>query len=154
MIGRTPTNSTVASADPSAESLLPNARVNMSLAIVWVSKLPLVITLTMSKTFITVTISVVTTTPIVGAIWGIVTFQNTWLSLAPSMRAASVSSVGTALIAAEKITVANPVWIQISTTISHMLLNGGSWMKLIGLASIAPVLGLVTNPPTPGPRKR
>ena len=70
------------------------------------------------------------------------------------MRAASVSSVGTVLIEAEKITVANPVWIQISTTISHMLLNGGSWMKLIGLASTAPVLGLMTNPPTPGPRKR
>ena len=42
------------------------------------------------------------------------------------MRAASTNSVGTALIADEKITMAKPVWIQISTTISHMLLYGWS----------------------------
>ena len=65
------------------------------------------------------------------------------------MRAASMNSVGTALIADEKITMANPVWIQISTTISHMLLNGGSWMKLIGLASTAPVVGVVDEPADP-----
>ena len=48
--------------------------------------------------------------------------QNVCDSVAPSMRAASTNSVGTALIADEKITMAKPVWIQISTTISHMLL--------------------------------
>ena len=29
-------------------------------------------------------------------------------------------------------TIAKPVWIQISTTISHMLLNGVSWMNSTG----------------------
>ena len=38
-------------------------------------------------------------------------------------------SVGTALIAADRMTIANPVWIQIRITISHMLLNGDSWTK-------------------------
>ena len=115
-------------------SLLQNAGVNIWLAITWVPKSPLVITLTMSKTFITTTISVVTTTPMVGAICGMVTLQNTWLSVAPSMRAASVSSLGTPLIAEEKITMAKPVWIQISTTISHMLLNGWSCDEHDGVA--------------------
>ena len=91
-----------------------------------VPKLPFVTTLTMSKTFITRTTSVVTTTPIVVPICGNVTRQNTWLSVAPSILAASISSVGTALIAADRITIAKPVWIQIRMTINQKLLYGVS----------------------------
>ena len=49
----------------------------MLLASTCVPKLPFVTTLTMSKTFITSTTVVVTTTPIVVPIWGSVTLQNT-----------------------------------------------------------------------------
>ena len=54
-----------------------------------------------------------------------------------------------ALIADEKITIANPVWIQMSTTISHMLLNGGSWTKSTGWPRSPRPSGLATNPPSP-----
>ena len=90
----------------------------------------------------------------VGAICGSVIRQNTCDSVAPSIFAASVSSVGTALIAAERITMANPVWTQISTTISHMLLNGASWTNSDwSRATTSPSLGR-TKPPRPGPRSR
>src|SRR6478752_3145759 len=92
----------------------------------------------MSKTFITVTNSAVITTPTVGAICGSVIFQNTCDSVAPSTLAASISSVGTALIAAERITIAKPTCTQISTTINHMLLNGGSCTNNTGLALVRP----------------
>ena len=120
----------------------------MSLASTWVPKLPLVTTLTMSNTFMTVTMSVVTTTPMVVAICGRVTRQKTCDVVAPSTRAASMISSGTALIAAEKITIAKPAWIQIRITISHMLLNGCSWMNPTGLAVNTPCLFLAI-PPTP-----
>ena len=87
-----------------------------------------------------------------GAIWGSVIRQNTCDSVAPSTLAASVSSVGTALIAADRITIANPVWTQISTTINHMLLNGPSWMNRTGLRLTTPLVS--TKPPRPGPRIR
>src|SRR6478735_12589821 len=103
----------------------------------------------MSKTFITVTNSAVTTTPMVGPICGNVIFQNTCDSVAPSTFAASISSVGTALIAAERITIAKPTCTQISTTISHMLLNGGSWTNNTGFALVSPLT--VVKPPRPGP---
>src|SRR6476660_3469480 len=99
----------------------------------------------MSKTFITVTNSAVTTTPMVGPICGNVIFQNTCESVAPSTFAASISSVGTPLIAAERITMANPVWTQISTTINHMLLNGPSWMNSTGWGFTTPLV--TTYPP-------
>ena len=57
------------------------------------------------------------------------TRQNTCESVAPSTFAASINSVGTALIAAERMTIENPVWIQMKITISNTLLNGGSWTK-------------------------
>ena len=44
--------------------------------------------------------------------------------MAPSIRAASSNSSGTALIAAEKITMAKPVCIQMSTTIIQKLFQG------------------------------
>src|SRR5262245_32123170 len=103
----------------------------------------------MSKTFITVTNRAVVTTPTVGAIDGNVIRQNTCDSVAPSTLAASVSSVGTALIAADRITIANPVWTQISTTISHMLLNGPSCTNRTGLG-----VPSALTPPRPGPRIR
>ncbi len=109
MIGRIATNKMTARADPTPKLNSEKALSYISLAITFVSKLPAVITLTMSNTFITVTISVVITTPIVGAICGIVTLQKLCDSVAPSTRAASSSSVGTALMAAENMTIANPV---------------------------------------------
>ena len=96
----------------------------------------------MSKTFITVTNRAVITTPMVGAICGNVIRQNTCDSVAPSTFAASVSSVGTALIAAERITIANPVWTQISTTINHMLLNGPSWTNSTGRGVTTPSVSM------------
>ena len=77
----------------------------------------------------------------VGAICGRVTFQKTCDSLAPSIRAASVNSVGTALIADEKITIANPTCSQMRTTISHMLLYGFSRMKSMVLGTTSPAVG-------------
>ena len=59
-------------------------------------------------------------------------------------------SSGTALIAAERMTMAKPVCIQIRITISHTLLNGDSWMKLTGLGTVSPS-SVTTNPPTPEP---
>ena len=103
------------------------------------AELPFVVTLTMSKTFMTVTINVVTTTPMVGAICGSVTRQKICDSVAPSILAASVSSVGTALIADERMTMAKPVWIQMRITISHMLLNGVSGRNRIVSGSTSPL---------------
>ena len=80
----------------------------------------------------------VTTTPIVVAICGSVTRQKICDGVPPSTRAASRISSGTALIAADRMTIANPVWIQIRMTISQKLLNGGSWMKPIGLGTVRP----------------
>src|SRR6476619_2182406 len=127
MIGMTEMNRITASAEPRPESELPKALVNIWLAMTSVPKLPLVVTLTMSNTFMTTTTRVVTTTPMVGAIWGTTTRQKVWFSLAPSILAASVSSVGTALMADDRMTMAKPTWIQIKITMSHMLLNGPSW---------------------------
>ena len=116
-------------------------------------KLPAVITFTMSYTFITSTINVVATTVMVGMIVGMMTFQNVCRSVAPSTRAASISSEGTALMAADRMTMAKPVWIQMSTTISHTLLNGASCRNRMVPAMGSPV-GPGTEPPSPGPRNR
>src|SRR4051794_21611519 len=150
--GMTATNRTTASADPRPRSEKPNARWNISLAMTCVPKLPLVIAYTMSKTFITVTNNAVITTPTVGAICGKVIFQNTCDSVAPSTLAASINSVGTALMAADRMTIAKPTWTQISTTINHMLLNGASWTNSTGCGSVLPLV--VTKPPRPGPMNR
>ena len=92
----------------------------MSFARTWVPKLPLVTTFTMSKTFMT-------RTTIDGrdhhpdrscAIWGSVTRQKTCVSVAPSTRRRlERTPSGTALIAADRMTMAKPVWIQIRMTI-------------------------------------
>ena len=49
--------------------------------------------------------------------------KNVWVSVAPSIRAASVSSSGTPLIAAERTTMANPTWSQIMITIMAKVLE-------------------------------
>ena len=68
MIGSTDRKIRIASAAPLPVSLKLNASWNMLLASTCDPNCPLVVTLTMSKTFITPTIVVVTTTPIVVAI--------------------------------------------------------------------------------------
>src|SRR5262245_16950579 len=50
--------------------------------------------------------------------------KKSWLSVAPSRRAASMISVETPLIAAERTTIAKPVWSQIRITISAKMLIG------------------------------
>src|SRR6056297_3725916 len=129
MTGRTATKIRIASAAPLPVLVKPNASWNIWLASTWDPNWPLVVTFTMSNTFITPTMRVVTTTPMVVAIWGSVTRQNTWLLVAPSIFAASISSVGTALMAAERMTMAKPVWIQMKITISQKLLYGVSCTK-------------------------
>ena len=84
------------------------------------------------------------------AICGSVTRQNTWLVVAPSIFAASMSSVGTALMAADRMTIENPVWIQIMMTISQKLLYGVSWTKKTVWPTVSP-FGRVWKPPTPPP---
>ena len=49
---------------------------------------------------------------------GTMTPKKSWRSLAPSSRAASITSLGTPLMAADRTTMANPVWSQIMITIS------------------------------------
>ena len=76
------------------------------------------------------------------------TLQKTWESVAPSILAASMYSVGTALIAADRITMANPVWIQTMMIISQKLLYGVSWTKFTVWAEIPPSSATL-KPPTP-----
>ena len=67
--------------------------------------------------------------------------------------AASINSVGTALMAEDRMTMAKPVWIQIRITISHMLLNGRSWKKIDRLG-VDLAVSVVAEPPMPGTRSR
>ena len=63
---------------------------------------------------------------------GITTRMKVCSSPAPSIRAASIISVGTPLIAAERITMAKPAWSQIMTTIKARVLVGISCSQGIG----------------------
>ena len=56
---------------------------------------------------------VVQTTAMVPQICGIMIFQKIWNGLAPSMTAASIVSSGMPRSAADRMTMAKPVWIQI-----------------------------------------
>ena len=67
---------------------------------------------------------VVATVMIEPRIIGTITRKKSWRSLAPSSRAASRTSPDTPLIAAEKTTMAKPVWSQIRITISQKMLIG------------------------------
>ena len=77
----------------------------------------------MSKTFSTPIMIVVSTTAIVDEICGTITRQKICTSVAPSMRAASIVSSGTPLIADESSTIANPTWSQIMITMSSSVLS-------------------------------
>ena len=78
----------------------------------------------MSKIFSTLMTIVVVTTTIDDMIDGMMTLQKICSSVAPSIRAASSRSSGTALIAADRMTMAKPVWSQIMITIRNRLFHG------------------------------
>ena len=80
----------------------------------------------MSKVFSAVITIVVATTAIVGASSGRMMLRKTWSSLAPSMRAASSSSVEMPFRPAERMTRAKPTHIQIPTMMIMNVLRGHS----------------------------
>ena len=96
----------------------------ISLATTLVLKFPAVIVRTMSKTLRVAIEMVVSTTTSEERIPGTVTFEKRCHAFVPSSCAASICSVGMPLIAALSTTIANPVWIQIMTTISRKVLSG------------------------------
>ena len=55
---------------------------------------------------------------------GTMILKNSWRSVAPSSRAASVISAGTPLMAADRTTIAKPVWSQMRMTISSERVDG------------------------------
>lgn len=69
--------------------------------------------------------TVVTTTTIAERMPGTVTLRKRCQAFAPSSSAASFCSGGTALIAAERMTIARPVWLQMNTTMSKRLFTSG-----------------------------
>src|SRR5215813_632974 len=80
----------------------------------------------MSKIFSTLITIVVVTTVSVGKMTGIVICQNEIHAFAPSTEAASSKSVGTFLIAAERMVIQNPVDIHMPTMINETVLKAGS----------------------------
>src|SRR5690606_40562238 len=116
-IGTTATNISTASAAPTPLLRLVKNSCTICWATTCVSYRPPVITQTMSNTFHTVINTVVHTTTMVDLIVGTVILENTFHSDAPSIRAASISSIGTPLIADDRITIENPVCNQIRMTI-------------------------------------
>src|SRR6266849_1775602 len=87
-----------------------------------VSYAPLVSTYTMSKVFSALMIIVVPTTVMVGHSSGVTTSRMIWSSFAPSIRAASSTSVLIAFRLAEMMTMQKPVMLQMPTKISAALL--------------------------------
>ena len=65
-------------------------------------------------------------------ICGTLILKKIWNGLAPSMIAASIVSSGMPRSAADRITMAKPVWIQISTTIRKKLFQNGSVSQFCG----------------------
>ena len=63
--------------------------------------------------------------------------KKIWNGLAPSTIAASMVSSGMPRSAADRITMANPVWIQISTTIRKKLFQNGIVSQVCGWTSSA-----------------
>ena len=78
----------------------------------------------MSKIFRIAIAIVVATVMIEPLIIGTITLKKSWRSVAPSSRAASMISVDTPLMAADRTTIAKPVWSQIMITISAKMLIG------------------------------
>ena len=127
MIGMTASMMTTAIAAPRPKSPPPrNIQSNIRLASTWLFHWPLVMVSTMSKTFSTRMVMVVQTTAIVPQICGIMIFKKSCQPLAPSMTAASIVSSGMPRSAADRMTMAKPVWIQIRITIRKKLFQNGS----------------------------
>ena len=82
---------------------------------------------TMSNTFSTVMVIVVHTTTMVPQICGIMMSKKMRKPLAPSMRAASSVSSGTPRSAADRITMAKPVWIQIEDDHQQERVRAAEW---------------------------
>ena len=78
---------------------------------------------------------VVATVTIEPRICGTTTLRNSWRSVAPSSRAASRTSADTPLIAADRTTMANPVWSQTRIMISAKTLIGLVVNQGIGLTA-------------------
>src|SRR5665811_2348711 len=78
----------------------------------------------MSKILIVTMAMVVATVMIEPRITGTITRKKTWRSEAPSSRAASMISPDTPLMAADRTTMAKPVWSQTMITISAKTLIG------------------------------
>ena len=78
----------------------------------------------MSKTFSVATPMTVSTMTSAGRMLGMVTNRNIPMALTPSRRAASTMSSGIALIAADRIVIAKPAWIQIMMMIRKIVLYG------------------------------
>ena len=71
----------------------------------------------MSKIFSTTMAMVVATVMIEPLMIGTITPVKIWRSHAPSSRAASMTSTDTPLMAADRTTIAKPVWSQMKITI-------------------------------------
>ena len=98
----------------------------------------------MSKTLSTTSVIVVQTTTMVGMICGTLILKKICVGLAPSMIAASMVSSGMPRSAADRITMAKPVWIQTSTIISRKLFHGMIVSHCCGAPPIDPQSALST----------
>ena len=113
----------------------------ISFAMTLVLKFPAVIVRTMSKTLRVAMEIVVSTTTSEPRMPGTVTLVNRCQAFVPSSCAASICSVGTPLIAALSRTMANPVWIQIITTISRNVLMAAVCSHCTGSPPNATTIG-------------
>jgi hypothetical protein len=75
---------------------------------------------------------VVQTTTMVLMICGTLILKKIWNGLAPSITAASMVSSGMPRRAADRITMAKPVWIQTSTTIRKIEFQNGMVSQVCG----------------------
>src|SRR5690606_11228743 len=132
MIGITATRRMTANAEARPGFRNRISSENIRLATTSVSKRPPVVTNTMSNTLRITMKIVVATVMMEPRIVGTTPRRKICSSEAPSIRAASTSSSGTPLMAAERITIAKPVWSQIMIRISTSVLRGGLWKKAIG----------------------
>src|SRR5690606_21744424 len=116
----------------------------MRFASTWVSNFAPVIVRVMSKIFRVAIEIVVSTTTSEGRMLGIVIRQNSCHGDAPSSRAASMMSSGTALIEADRITIANPASIQTSTRMRKIVFAGASCRNRTGSSPRASITALRT----------
>ena len=100
----------------------------------------------MSKTLSARTVIVVQTTMIVGITWGTLILKKIWKGFAPSRIAASIVSSGMPRSAAERITMANPVWIQIRMNMMKKLFQNGICRTSTGSAPKRPSRTALISP--------